>query len=1387
MLCQLEDRIYFDGAAAAAATAAKDASTETSSSAQSDASTQASSGSSAQASSSEASSSSSVKDVSALISSILAADVAKGASGKEVLAVSSALGNAAELEAAAKAAGMTVVEYNPQTESLSSLLQDIQSSLNGSSAASVNFVTADNGGSGFSLVSGSSFEGTSLQTQEASFLSGVGALVSSGGSVSFSGDASLAATDAGALETALADAANLSVSFIDSDSGSLTTAKPESMTTDVYFVDSSLDNLESILASIPAGASVYTISGDGVQEITDILAGLKDVDSIHILAHGEAGAFKLGSDTIWTGSLDEYSSQIASWGNSLSTDGDILLYSCDLAADADGQALVTQIASLTHADVAASENATGAGGDWTLEFATGAIQASSLSVASYSGDLSGAMTYDLTIGTLGGEDYSDLYSALSFANSHTADTVTLTFDSSMTCATDSGVGAFSVDARSGTLTIDGVDSSSVVISGGSATGVFVIADGGNLTLENVTVTQSSSASAIAVGSDYDTASFSASNCVFTYNSNSSGSGGAIYAMGSITIDNCVFGNYETGSSAANTAYDGGCVYLASGASATISGSYFYYNEASYGAAIEVASGATATVSNCSFAYDSAYSGGDIYNDGTLKLLNCDLTSSSSISEGGSLYLDSGSSSQLIGDSFASCSSETGGAVYADANAYATILCSSFVSCSANLSETGGFGGAIEVASSGSAYGSVTIVDSTFYDNYAEVDGGAISNDGGDVVIMSCTFASNHTQGSGGAIYDDGYLTISNSIVVSNYICNSDYNLVSYDDIYFTSGGESCFTNDGYNIVGVVSNPDLFLNKAGIVNASSEQVFGADGPSAEFDSATNTIQIDSSSCAYQYIPLCADHDYNGSISIDQRGYYCLDASDSYNRDVGAYQTAATAPDSGDYITSYHTSEGNWTDSSIWLTYASSGWTLAAAAPTSGEAARITIDTGSSVYTDASTSLSDIGFLVVAPGATLTLNGSLSMASPDGVLKIFSSGFSSSSTLALANVTVSGSGSISLGSSSSTTTIESLTINCDSSANVTLSGNVEITSSLTLTSGYLKLGSNTLTIDSSATVSGASSSSFIVTDGTGSVEKVFDSTHTTFTYPIGTLNGSTGEYSPITLTYSPSSATAVPVQVVASLAPGVSSSSNHISRYWVIGDPPDISVDSAQFQASDVSGSSSSMQAQFSADGGATWSSFGSVNSGSNSFSGSLSNYGIVTAFGFDSSSSGSGGGMLNVDQQSQQGGLSPQSQSSTQGMLDMINSNSILAGFVTDGETGVLAAGGAVSFPGSMLATMFGDLPNGERGMASTRSLFAGAEQKGPSVVMRAPSSAQEGAASEKSFEEEFMEWLIEKEKGGAMLDLDAAASDFASVDMKFERHPSFMTELDRLLASVSAA
>lgn len=107
-----------------------------------------------------------------------------------------------------------------------------------------------------------------------------------------------------------------------------------------------------------------------------------DYDAIHILSHGAAGTLHLGSTSLTNNHLDDPSIQtvLAKIGESLTVDGDLLLYGCNIAADAEGQRFVANLAAVTGADVAASDDFTGSSNlnaNWILEERTGDIAATS--------------------------------------------------------------------------------------------------------------------------------------------------------------------------------------------------------------------------------------------------------------------------------------------------------------------------------------------------------------------------------------------------------------------------------------------------------------------------------------------------------------------------------------------------------------------------------------------------------------------------------------------------------------------------------------------------------------------------------------------------------------------------------------------------------------------------------------------------------------------------------------------------------------------------------------------------------------------------------------------------------------------------------------------------
>jgi hypothetical protein len=165
----------------------------------------------------------------------------------------------------------------------------------------------------------------------------------------------------------------------------------------LVFVDSAVKDYQSLLAGL-ANSELHANSGsglrvvlleaerDGVAQITDVLRGYRGLSDVHVVSHGSTGSLQLGNTRLDGANLDRYVEQLHVWGGSLSAPGDILLYGCDVAAGEQGIRFVDDLSQVTGADIAASDDLTGAaelGGDWNLEVATGAIDAAQVfSIAS---------------------------------------------------------------------------------------------------------------------------------------------------------------------------------------------------------------------------------------------------------------------------------------------------------------------------------------------------------------------------------------------------------------------------------------------------------------------------------------------------------------------------------------------------------------------------------------------------------------------------------------------------------------------------------------------------------------------------------------------------------------------------------------------------------------------------------------------------------------------------------------------------------------------------------------------------------------------------------------------------------------------------------------------
>ena len=163
----------------------------------------------------------------------------------------------------------------------------------------------------------------------------------------------------------------------------------------IIFIDGNISTSSSFDSSLDAASEIFKLDSDldGIQQISGYLAGRTGIESIHIISHGSEGQINIGNTVLNSENLASYSEDLTEIGGALSSDGDILLYGCNVA-DATGRDFITSLSGVTGADVAASNNLTGsigAGGDWLLEVESGTIENDASFFSEYSG-FSGLLT-----------------------------------------------------------------------------------------------------------------------------------------------------------------------------------------------------------------------------------------------------------------------------------------------------------------------------------------------------------------------------------------------------------------------------------------------------------------------------------------------------------------------------------------------------------------------------------------------------------------------------------------------------------------------------------------------------------------------------------------------------------------------------------------------------------------------------------------------------------------------------------------------------------------------------------------------------------------------------------------------------------------------------------
>ncbi len=378
---------------------------------------------------------------------------------------------------------------------------------------------------------------------------------------------------------------------------------------ELVFIDEAVPNIQQMLDDLresrPA-VEVFVLdgAGDGVNQITAALAGRTDVASIHIVSHSEDSRVKLGSVWLGESNLDGWAGQIASWQSAITADADILFYGCDLASDRSGQTLIDSISALTAADVAASNDDTGHasyGGDWNLEYSTGAIETD----VAFSTELQETWVGKLatiTVDTFddiddSGDAYTSFREAIYAASG--GDTILLA----------SGTYNVTLDTFTinGDVTITGFDARSTIIDAtGLGKQVFRFNGNSVVTMSQLT---------IQGGNENNGGGIYVANASKLYLSdailqnNTSDMGGAIHVHGEAYLDSVLLYN--------NTATsEGGAIHFHGAAGGSLTNVTISGNDAPFAGGVYTDSDITITNSTITLNEGSSHTGG-VFNDGAI--------------------------------------------------------------------------------------------------------------------------------------------------------------------------------------------------------------------------------------------------------------------------------------------------------------------------------------------------------------------------------------------------------------------------------------------------------------------------------------------------------------------------------------------------------------------------------------------------------------------------------------------------------------------------------------------------------------------------------------------------------------------------------------------------
>ena len=410
------------------------------------------------------------------------------------------------------------------------------------------------------------------------------------------------------------------------------------------------------------------------------------------------------------------------------------------------------------------------------------------------------------------------------------------------------------------LTIDGPGAEKLSISGNSASRVFEISSGVEVTIQGISITNGSSNLGGAI---YNLGLLTISDCTLS-NNDSSIYGGAVYNKGPVIIKNSTFSNNQSVSL-------GGAMYNDEG-TAVVTNCIFSGNNSDGGGAI--ANGDILTILNSTLDNNSANYGGAIANGDKVNITNSTFSNNKASENGGAIW--NFGPAIITNSTFSNNNADNRGGAIINAD---TITISD---CTISDNSSSNYGGAII------SFGRLTIKNSTISDN-SSTNGGAMYNAG--IATFTNSTLSNNRAALGGAIYNVFDIYISFSTIADNQAPNGA-GIYNWSIVYIKN---SIVANNGPNYYSPHTSSKIFasgVNFATDDTCPGFTVVTADelglGPLALYPPGkTATHALLKGSAAIDAVMDCTD--LNGDpVTTDQRG---VTRPQGRSCDAGVYEYTA----------------------------------------------------------------------------------------------------------------------------------------------------------------------------------------------------------------------------------------------------------------------------------------------------------------------------------------------------------------------------------------------------------------------------------------------------------------------------------------------------------------